>query len=115
MVETKAAGSPLSKLTGKWRPDGAGPDTSLEARVAYGLVQAPAKAQWLSNVELTHFSFIKKKDGWLVMLKGERPRMPVVAFMHGETFLEAMVTAVTALDSGHVPWKESKPPPWELA
>lgn len=114
-MQAEEQASPLSKLTGKWKSLGQGPTPDLEARVAYSLVHAPATAQWTANVELTHFSFIKKPDGWLVMLKGERPRMTVVAFLHGETFLEAMVTAVTALDSGHVPWNESKPPPWEQA
>ncbi len=89
-----------------------GPTPDLEVRVAYGLVHAEAKASKQSNVELTHFSFIKKPDGWLVMLKGERPRMTVVAFIHEATFREALVAAVTALDSNHVPWQESKPPPW---
>jgi len=113
-MTTNGAAKPLSKLTGKWRPPGQGPTMGLEERVAYGLVNAPAKARWLSNVDLTHLSFIRKKDGWLVMLKGERPRMTVVAFIHGETFRQAMVSAITMLDSGHVPWRESKPPPWEL-
>ncbi len=94
-------------------PEGRGPEGNVEVRTAYGLVNAPATAQWTSNVDLTHFSFIKKSDGWLVMLKGERPRMTVVAFLHGETFRDALVLAVTCLDSGHVPWHESKPPPWE--
>lgn len=104
---------PLSKLTGKWRRPGKGPHTDVEVRVAYAFVHAPHLAWLMDDVELTHFSMIKKKDGWLVMLKGERPKMTVVAFIHGKTYREAMVTAVTTLDSGHVPWAESKPPPWQ--
>lgn len=115
MDEPVLAGRPPTRVGGDWRSPGQGPFPDLEVRVAYGFVHAPAKALKGSNVELTHFSMIKKSDGWLVMLKGERPRMTVVAFLHGETYREALVTAVTALDSGHVPWKESKPPPWEQA
>ncbi len=114
MERSSDDGDPPNKFAGKWRSSGQGPTPDLEERVAYGLVHAPAKVEKSSNVDLTHFSFIKKKDGWLVMLKGERPRMTVVAFLHGNSFREALVTAVTALDSGHVPWQESKPPPWEL-
>lgn len=111
-MEVEIAGQPPIKIGGEWRSNGQGPDVDLEARVTYGFVHAPAKALKLANVELTHLSLIKKSDGWLVMLKGERPRMTVVAFLHGETYCEALVLAVTSLDSNHVPWKESKPPPW---
>lgn len=103
-----------SKLAEEWLPSGKGPYGDLEMRVAYGLANAPATARNTANVELTHFSLILKTDGWLVMLKGERPRMTVVAFLHAKTYRDAIVLAVTALDSGHVPWRESKPPPWEL-
>lgn len=106
---------PPIKIAGKWQGAGKGPSIDLETRVAYGFVHAPDKALKLANVELTHFSLIRKRDGWLVMLKGERPRMTVVAFLHGPTYRDALVLAVTALDSNHVPWRESKPPPWEQA
>ncbi len=104
--------APSNKFEGEWRRPGQGPSTDLEERVAYAFCNAPASAEKLANVELTHFSMIRKSDGWLVMLKGERPRMTVVAFLHGQTYREAVVLAVTALDSNHVPWQESKPPPW---
>lgn len=106
-------GGPPIKIGGPWQRRGQGPSPNLEERVSYGFINAPEKALKLANVELTHFSMIKKTDGWLVMLKGERPRMRVVAFIHGPTYREALVTAVTMLDSNHVPWRESKPPPWE--
>ena len=105
--------APSIKIEGEWMPAGQGPGVTLEDRVAYSFINAPANSLKLSNVDLTHFSMIRKRDGWLVMLKGERPRMTVVAFLHGATYREALVLAVTCLDSGHVPWRESKPPPWE--
>lgn len=104
---------PPIKIGSEWQPLGRGPSTDLEARVTYAFCNAPENAERLSNVDLTHFSMIKKPDGWLVMLKGERPRMTVVAFLHGETYKDALIAAVTCLDSNHVPWQESKPPPWE--
>ncbi len=111
-MTTVLARQPSIKIEREWRTPGQGPSQDLETRLTYGFVHAPDKARKLANVELTHFSLIKKSDGWLVMLKGERPRMTVVAFLHGETYRDALVLAVTALDSNHVPWKESKPPPW---
>jgi len=115
VARTRSYSKPTTQVDGAWQKPGQGPSTNLEARVTYSFINAPEKAEKLSNVALTHFSMIKKKDGWLVMLKGERPRMTVVAFLHGPTYREALVIAVTCLDSGHVPWQESKPPPWEQA
>lgn len=105
--------APTSKDGSRWRRNGKGPHTDVEVRVAYSFIHAPTLAWTLDAVELTHFSMIKKSDGWLAMLKGERPKMTVVAFIHGPTYREALVEAVTMLDSGHVPWAESKPPPWQ--
>lgn len=99
-----------TKVTGEWRPDGKGPHDDVEVRVAYGLHHLDKVVLFLCGVELTHFSLFKKRDGWLVMLKGVGPRHPMIAWMHAKTFKEALVVVATTCDSSHVDWRIEDPP-----
>ena len=102
-----------TKVSGEWRTQGKGPHDDVEVRVAYSFIHAPALAYFLAGVELTPVRFTKEQGRWLLMLLGERPRMRVVAFVSADTYREAIVLCATYLDTNSVPWKESKPPPWE--
>lgn len=102
---------PPIKIGREWRPNGRGPHDDLEVRVAYSLRQGEALCWFLAGLELTQMSIFKQEDGWLVMLKGERPGAKRVAFLNASTFEGALVLAATAMDSGNVPWKLDTPRP----
>ena len=85
----------------------------LERRVAYGLTQLPANVESQDAVTLSEIRITPVSDGWLLMLKGTRKRRKLVAFVHGPTMGDVLRTASTMADSGHIPWRREKPPPWE--
>lgn len=95
---------PPFKNGGEWIPPGHGPHDELEVRVAYSLINAPATALFLADVELTKLCVAAGKNGWYVMLKGTRGEKKLVAFMSAGTWSSAMVWAATALDTNTVPW-----------
>lgn len=111
MAHTVLNDRPPIKIGGEWRTQGKGPHDDLEVRVAYSLRHGPALCSFLAGLELTQMSLFKREDGWLVMLKGERPGKQRVAFLNASTFEGALVLAATALDSGNVPWKVDVPWP----
>lgn len=96
---------PPTNVGGKWRKQGKGPHTDVEVRAAYGLYHLAANVEYLSRVELTTFALFKRDDGWLVMLKGQGPRRPMIAWLHAPTFKAALVLATTSVDSAHVEWR----------
>jgi hypothetical protein len=72
----------------------------------------PANAQSQDGVELSEFRVIPVDDGWLVMLKGTRRGVRLIAFVHSPTWRGALRTTTTMLDSSHLPWRREEPPPW---
>lgn len=94
-----------TKVTGEFRPPGKGPHDDADLRVAYGLRHLPTTAAWLDRVELTTLSLFRKEDGWLVMLKGNRGRSRLIAWLHASTWADALVLVATTVDSSHVAWQ----------
>lgn len=95
---------PPIEIDGTFRNPGKGPHTDVEVRVAYSLRHLETLVRFLGGVDLTTVSLFKKPDGWLVMLKGIGPRHPMIAWMHGATFAQALEILATSCDSSHVDW-----------
>lgn len=111
MVSKHEAPEPQTKVSGTWRTPGKGPHDDVEVRVAYGLVHAPATALFLEGVELREFRITSTAEGARIMLKAKRGKMHVVAFFNADSWRDAIVLALTSLDSQHVVWKPDQWPP----
>lgn len=104
------AGRPPIKIGGEWRPQGKGPHSDVEVRVAYSLFHAEVNAFFLDGVKLTQMSLFKKDDGWLLLLKGVRRGRKLKAWFVAPSFRDALVVATTSLDCAHVSWQADTPP-----
>jgi len=104
VIKPLRAPEPPIKIGGPWQRLGKGPAGDVEARVAYGLVNAPETAEYTSGVKLTEFRVSEVLDGYRVILKGRSRGKPRIAFVHATTWRDAIRLAVTMLDSAHVPW-----------
>lgn len=102
---------PSIEIDGAWRTQGRGPHDDPEVRTAYSLLHAETLVFFLTGMELTHFSIIKREADYLVMLKGKRKGVKYVAFLNAATFQGACVLAATSLDSGYLSWKLDTPLP----
>lgn len=109
MARTYLHHVPPIEIAGTWRNRGRGPHDDVEVRVAYGLLHLDTVVHFLHGIELTAFALWKKEDEWVVMLKGQGPRKPMIAWLHAPTFKDALVMAATACDSSHVDWAVAKP------
>jgi len=110
-VGTVLAGNPPIKIGREFRPRGQGPHDDVEVRVAYALLHAEALAFFLTGVVLREWRVVALADRYYVMLKGKRKGKFVVAFIHANTWRDAMVCAATTLDTDSATWHEDKHPP----
>lgn len=111
MCELPVYGAPAIKIAGEWRTQGQGPHDDVEVRVAYALRHGEVLCSFLAGVELTQLTLFKQEDGWLLMLKGERGKKKLVAFLNATTYSDALVMAATTMDTNRTPWRPDRPPP----
>lgn len=67
-------------------------------------------AAYMHAVDVTEMRVMRREDGWLLMLKGERRGEQLVSFMNAARFSDALVFAATAADCGYLTWYVDKYP-----
>lgn len=73
----------------------------------------PYNVAWQHGIELTRVIVRQTEEGWQTILKGNRGRQRMVAYINAETFVRCIeVTAVLA-DSRYVDWYPDKKPPYK--
>ena len=107
--------NPSTEVGGKWRNPGQGPHPDPEVRLGYALRQAPALSSKVAGVRLRELRITEVDDGWRVMLKGDRGKKPLVAYIFSETYIDALVIAMTSLDIGRLTWHHDEYPPKRYA
>lgn len=103
--------APSIKIDGAWRPRGKGPHDDREVRMAYALCHTPTLTKLLSGVDFTELRVTKLAEVYRVMVKGKRGKRYLVSFFYGGTIVEALMSALTHLDTGYAHWKDDAYPP----
>ena len=106
---------PQTKVSGTSRPPGQGPHPDPEVRFGYALKQAPAYTQKHGGVHLRELRVTEVDGGWRVMVKGDRGKEPVVCYTYHESYVAALVLAMSFLDQGQVTWHHDRYPPQRYA
>jgi hypothetical protein len=88
-----------------------GTQEALDALVIRTLADLPKLLAYEYSVLLTQVLIRTVEDGWQVILKADNRDGPVVSYVWGDGFVDALEMTAFLIDKGTLDWKPDKYPP----
>lgn len=82
-----------------------------ELALAHTLLDLPKEVFWCLGRQVTQLVIRETESGWQVIVKTDYRGRQEAAYVSGRTFLEAVESAVRALETDSVSWYPDKYPP----